>query len=95
VRVERDDRWLGGAALGFGDEMLEQVRVAAMQPVEHADHREDGAMLGPQTLDPADDVHQAGTADPAGITRTLSGARRPFGASIATAASTPSGARSR
>ena len=95
VGIERDDSGLCRTALGFGDEVLEQVRMTAMQPIEDPDDREDGAVLGPQAIDPGDDVHHAGTAGPAGVTRTLSGARRPWGASTATAASTPSGARSR
>ena len=37
-----------------------------MQPVEHADDREDRAVLGPQAVDPGDDLHQAGTTDAAG-----------------------------
>ena len=93
--VERDDGRLRRAALGFVDEMLEEVGVTAMQAVEDADDREDRTVLGPQPVDPGDDVHQAGTTDPAGVTRTLSGASRPCGASIATAAREPSGARSR
>ena len=54
-----------------------------MQAVEHADDREDRAVLGPQAVDPGDDLHQAGDAGrQPGATRTLSGARRPPGASI-------------
>ena len=93
--VERDDGRIGRADLGFADEVLEEVGVAAVQAIEHADDREDRPVLGPEGRDPVDDLHQAVTTDPTGVTRTLSGARRPPGASIAIAAREPSGARSR
>ena len=41
VVIEGDDRRLGAARPGLGDEMLEEVGVAEVHPVEHADDDED------------------------------------------------------
>ena len=40
--IEGDDGRPGVARPSLGDEMLEEVRVAEMHPVEHADDHEDG-----------------------------------------------------
>ena len=50
--IERDDGRTRGSRLGLADQVLQQVGVAAMEPVEHADDREDRAVLGPQARRP-------------------------------------------
>ena len=95
MRIECDHGRTGRSCLGPPDQVLQQVGMAAMETIEHADDREDRAVLRAKALDPGDDLHQAGTTDSAGATSTLSGARRPPGASMAIAARRPSGARSR
>ena len=84
-------------AVDSGDEVLEQVGMPEMHPVEDADDDEDRAELRPELVDPVDDVHRrpqpTGTAgDPAGATKTLSGASRPAAAE-AIATSVPAGSR--
>ena len=56
--VEGDDRRPGAARRGFGHEMLEQVRVPEMHPVEDADDDEDRAELRAKLVDALDDVHR-------------------------------------
>ena len=57
VVVERDH---GGASATVGrlaTKVTEQVRVSAMEPVEHADHDEQSTMCGGQPVDALDDIH--------------------------------------
>ena len=50
--VERDHGRSGVARRRLGDEVVEQVGVAAVEAVEDADDDEDRAELGPQRIDP-------------------------------------------
>ena len=59
--VERDDRRPGVPDARLHPKVLEQVPMATMQAIEHADDGEDRAVRGPQALDPGDDIHQAST----------------------------------
>ncbi|GAC1669356.1 MAG: hypothetical protein NVS9B8_12140 [Candidatus Limnocylindrales bacterium] len=68
VGVERDDGRSGGAGAGLSDEVLEQVRVAAVKAVEHADRDEEGAIGRIEPASTADCLHAGASM------RTLSGA---------------------
>ena len=98
VVVEGDDGRRGAAAAGLGDEVLEQVAMAEVEPVEDADDDEDRARLPRQRVDAVDDPHRRrqllAAATGAGDTNTLSGASRPPD-EVAMATSAPSGPRSR
>ena len=91
VMVERDDAWTRPASERFSNEVVEQVDVAAMEPVEDADDREERTVPGAEGVDAGHDLHQAPTvrvaAESGAATRTLSGARRPPPAGTAMATS--------
>ncbi len=98
VVVERDHGRCGPAPAGLGDEVLEQVAMAEVEPVEDADHDEDRARLPRQRVDAVDHPHRRrqllAAATGGGDTNTLSGASRPPD-EVAMATRAPSGPRSR
>src|SRR5690349_10121336 len=95
--VEGDHAGMRAAGQGFTDQVVQEVDVALVQPVEDADDREDRPVLEAQPLDARNDIHHAPTdaGRSAALTRTLSGASRPPPAGIAMATSRPDGSTSR
>ena len=86
--VERDHRWPSVAFGRLPREVVQQVGVPAVEPVEHADDDEQPAVAGVERLDTLDDVHQSGRVSAPASTNTLSGASRsPWAAAIATSVS--------
>lgn len=107
VMVKCDDRGRSVTTRRLISKVTEQVGMSKVQPIEDADDDEGGTETGRQMLDALDDFHRAqstGTVagsdaaavEPgtAGLTNTLSGARR-VPSAVAMAASRPSGLRSR
>ena len=45
VMVEGDDRWSSGASSRLGSQVLQEIHMATMQAVEHADHDEQPPMV--------------------------------------------------
>ncbi len=89
--VEGDDAWVRITGERLADEVIEQVDVSLVEPIEHTDNGEDRAVFGAQPIDAGDDVHHVPTdtgRSPA-LIRTLSGARRPPPAGTAIATSRP------
>ena len=91
---------LGAAGRRLVDQAMQQVEMAEVEPVEHADDDEGRAKVPREGIDARDDAHRQSIrpAPPrrdAGLTKTLSGASRlpPLGDAIAT--SVPSGPRRR
>jgi hypothetical protein len=56
--VEGDDRWTGRTFLRGGGEVLEQVCVTQVHPVEDPDHDQHRPVLRSESFDPVDDVHE-------------------------------------
>ena len=88
VVVERDHRGPSAALGRLPREVLQQVGMPAVEPVEHPDDHEQPAVARVERLDALDDVHQSGRVGAPASTNTLSGASRsPCAAAIATSAS--------
>jgi hypothetical protein len=56
--VEGDHRGSGAPRLGYGDQVLEQIGVPTVHPIEDADDDEDRPELRAERFDPVDDVHR-------------------------------------
>ena len=99
VVVEGDDGRLCATGRRLVDQPMEQIEMAEVEPIEHADDDEGRTQVSVEGFDARDDAHRSRSggvaAAAAGLTKTLSGASRlpPLGDAIAT--SVPSGPRSR